>query len=83
MSGGLLPETVATLAKHGRTQGSPLFPNLIAGELFDFAHTLGSLRVLPRTTGDFVVYDGSRKFGDRTVSVHKTADEADRAMRAK
>jgi hypothetical protein len=51
---GLLPETVEALAKaHGKQK--PLFPNLIAGELFDFAHTLGSLRVLPRTDGAFVV----------------------------
>jgi hypothetical protein len=81
MSGGLSAETVEALKK---VKASPLmFPNMIAGELFDAAHTLGDLRVYPRTTGDYVVVDSSLPVGKRTVSVHRTVEDADRAMRAK
>jgi hypothetical protein len=80
MSGGLLPETVAALK--GVKARAPLFSNMIAAELFDYAHTLGPLKVLPRTDGKLVIVDIRLPVGGRTLSTHSSVEEADKAMRA-
>ena len=60
-----------------------LFPNIMAAERFDAAHTLGPRKVLPRTDGRFIVYDSRLPFGARTESTHARLDEADGALRAR
>lgn len=51
----LRPETLAVL-KDVRSL-RPMFPNMIAAELFDAEHTRGDLTVLPTTMGGYVVFD--------------------------
>jgi hypothetical protein len=50
----LLPETRALL-REVRAH-APFFPNLIAGELFDASHIRGDFKILPRSTGGYVVF---------------------------
>lgn len=82
MSGGLSHETCAILrTSHGKQK--PLFSNMIAAELFEFANTLGPRKVLPRTDGLFIVYDERLPVGARTESTHDTAADAARALFAR
>jgi hypothetical protein len=57
----LLASTLAVL-RHAKPL-PPLFSNMILAELFDAEHTRGSLRVLPRTTGGYVVFDEQAPLG--------------------
>lgn len=59
----------------------PLFANSGQAEEFAARNTFGSLRVLPRTDGMFIVYDERLPLRDRTVSVHPSEDEARHACR--
>lgn len=61
----LRPETVAIL-KDVRPC-APLFSNMIAAELFDAAHTRGSLRLLPTTAGGYIVFDDDAPLGQGLV----------------
>lgn len=70
----LLPATSAVLSK--ARAASPLFPNMVMAELFAQAHTRGSRSVLPRTDGQYVVYDSERPVGDRTESVYARLEDA-------
>lgn len=57
----LLPETLEVLK--GARSLQPLFSNMIAAELFEAAHTRGSLTLLPQTTGGYVVFDNDAPLG--------------------
>jgi hypothetical protein len=70
----LRPESVALL-RTVRVAG-PLFPNLIVAELFDAAHTRGSLKVLPRTVGGYVLFDSEAPLNQGTLAEFKTLAEA-------
>lgn len=70
----LLPETVAAL--RGTRSREPTFGNMIGAELFEARMTRGRFRVLKTSTGELAVYDPARPFGDRTVELFRTEDEA-------
>lgn len=61
----LRPETLTILA--GVRPLAPLFSNMIAAELFDAAHTRGSLRLLPTTAGGYIVFDDDAPLGEGLV----------------
>jgi hypothetical protein len=59
----------------------PLFPNIIASELFEAAHSLGPFKLLPRTDGGYVVHDTRAPNGKGLVAgPFKTVAEAQAAL---
>jgi hypothetical protein len=58
---------------------SQFFSNQIQAELFEFRHTIGSLRLMRRTDVAYIVYDDRRTAGDRTVEVMRGSVEMARA----
>jgi hypothetical protein len=79
MSSILLPATVALLRTVRECR--PLFPNMIAAELFDARHTIGDLKVLPSTAGGFIVFRAGMPNGQGVVeSGLRTEDEAHAAL---
>jgi hypothetical protein len=56
-----------------------IIPNPIVREPVQPPWLPEHLKILLRTDGKHIVYDDRRPLGDRTVSVHKTYDEAVKA----
>ena len=79
----LLPSTLAALFPGGRTRPecAPLFANGAMAAEFEAAHTLGPFRVLPMTTGLYVVVDGRRPFGDQVLESGLRLQVAEQCMR--
>lgn len=67
-------------------KGQSAFTNAVLADLFEAAHSVGPLRVLPRTDGKAIVYDARRPLGQCTVAGPfegpKCVELADAAMRA-
>jgi hypothetical protein len=54
----------------------PLFSNQVLAELFEARHTIGPLKLLPRTCGGYVVYDSRRPMADRVLEVVQGDEDA-------
>jgi hypothetical protein len=75
----LRPETLAVLREVRPRQ--PLFSNQILAELFEANHTIGPLRVYPRTVGGYIVVDMRRPVGRRTLeTIEGSEDDAHAAL---
>lgn len=71
----LRSETIGVLATAKRPT-PPFFPNVIVAELFEAKHTRGPIKVLPRTTGGYVVFDTRAPLGEGVLE-DGLATEAD------
>ena len=76
----LSPSTVAVLRKVREL--APMFPNMIAAELFEARHTIGDLKVLPCTAGGYVIFRVGMPNGRGVVESGRTwtEDEAHAAL---
>jgi hypothetical protein len=76
----LRPETVALLRKVH--EAAPLFSNLIAAELFDAAHTRGTLTLLPSMTGGYILFDTTAPLNAGVLGRFPTLERAHAALEA-
>jgi len=74
----LRPETLAILKTARDHRG--FFPNAVAAEQFEMAHTRGPFKVLPTVLGTFVVYDGRAPMNKGVVETCPNIREAHAAL---
>ena len=53
---------------------------MMAAELFDAKHTIGPYKVLPTTTGTYIVFDTRAPLGKGKLSEHPDEGEAHEAL---
>lgn len=75
----LLPETLAVLATANRVR-APLHDNPIKAELFEAKNRRGPYKILPTTTGKFVIFDTRAPMGQGVVSEHNSEEDAFTAL---
>lgn len=74
----LRPETIELLRSVKKC--APLFPNMVVAELFEAAHTRGTLKILPRTVGGYVLFDESASINRGVRGEFATLEEAQAAL---
>jgi hypothetical protein len=74
----LRPETRAVL----RTVKAmaPVFPNMIAAELFDAAHTRGDLKLIPHMGGGYVLFNTTAPLNAGVLGHFPTIERAHAAL---